>query len=450
MCRLANVLMGQCREQEIQNNPQKMMKKILLLLLLTANVVVHAQSKNDDITVSEATRIENVLASDDMRGRKAGSPDIAKAAAFIAIEFKKAGLQPLQGNSFLQPFVMVRPKLKELKYKAEGGDVDAKNIFIITPQPEIEVNEASGYEVRTIKAGGNMAMQARALNAEKKNLIVLVDPSYAPDFSRLSAFKRPMFQTPYSKIFLLATDLPKTFTVKASHDFEETHFANVVGILPGKSKKAEQVVFSSHYDHLGVGRPVGTDSIYNGANDDAAGTTAVIMLAKHFKKMGNNERTLVFAAFTAEEIGGFGSQYFSQQMNPSDVVAMFNIEMIGTESKWGTNSAYITGFEKTDMGEILQKNLQGTAFQFHPDPYPDQQLFYRSDNATLARLGVPAHTISTSKMDSEPNYHKVSDEVSTLDLENMTNIVKAIAESSKTIVSGADTPTRVKAESLQR
>src|SRR5439155_21845406 len=131
---------------------------------------------------------------------------------------------------------------------------------------------------------------------------------------------------------------------KASHSFEETHFANVVGILPGKSKKNEQVVFSSHYDHLGIGKPVATDSIYNGANDDAAGTTAIIMLAKHFKKLGNNERTLVFAAFTAEEIGGFGSQYFSQQMNPSDVVAMFNIEMIGTQSKWGTNSAYITGF----------------------------------------------------------------------------------------------------------
>jgi hypothetical protein len=96
------------------------------------------------------------------------------------------------------------------------------------------------------------------------------------------------------------------------------------------------------------------------------------------------------------------------------------------------------------MGEILQNNLKGSAFTFHPDPYPEQNLFYRSDNATLAKLGVPAHTISTSKMDSEPNYHKLSDEVSTLDLNNMAEIIKAIAVSSKTIVSGKDTPTRVK------
>jgi hypothetical protein len=128
---------------------------------------------------------------------------------------------------------------------------------------------------------------------------------------------------------------------------------------------------------------------------------------------------------------------------------MFNIEMIGTESKWGKNAAYITGFEKTDMGTILQKNLEGTGFNFYPDPYPEQQLFYRSDNATLARLGVPAHTISTSKMDSEPNYHKVSDQFETLDIGNMAMIIKSIALSSKTIVSGKDTPTRVKLEELR-
>jgi Zn-dependent M28 family amino/carboxypeptidase len=129
---------------------------------------------------------------------------------------------------------------------------------------------------------------------------------------------------------------------------------------------------------------------------------------------------------------------------------MFNIEMIGTESKWGKNSAFITGYEKTNMGELLQKNLSGTDFTFYPDPYPAQQLFYRSDNATLARLGVPAHTISTSKMDNEPNYHKASDEVSTLDLKNMNEIIKAIALSSRGIVAGRETPTRVDTSTLNK
>jgi Zn-dependent M28 family amino/carboxypeptidase len=149
-------------------------------------------------------------------------------------------------------------------------------------------------------------------------------------------------------------------------------------------------------------------------------------------------------AFTAEEVGGYGSQYFSQGLDPQKIAAMFNIEMIGTESKWGKNSAFITGFEKSSMGSILQAALKGSAFTFHPDPYPDQNLFYRSDNATLARLGVPAHTISTSKMDSEPNYHKPSDEVKTLDIENMTQIIQAIASSATSIISGRETPTRVK------
>ncbi|HEX6334337.1 MAG TPA: M28 family peptidase, partial [Flavisolibacter sp.] len=171
-----------------------------------------------------------------------------------------------------------------------------------------------------------------------------------------------------------------------------------------------------------------------------------IMLARHFAQKKNNERTLIFAAFTAEESGGFGSKYFSGQYDPGKVMAMFNIEMIGTESRWGPNSAYITGYEKSSFGRILQKNLKGTSFTFYPDPYPDESLFYRSDNATLAALGVPAHTISTAKMDAEPNYHKVSDEVTTLDIDNMTEIIRAIAASSRTIVSGTDTPTRVRKE----
>ena len=100
------------------------------------------------------------------------------------------------------------------------------------------------------------------------------------------------------------------------------------------------------------------------------------------------------------------------------------------------------------MGEILAKDLQGTEFTFYPDPYTTQNLFYRSDNATLARLGVPAHTISTSKMDSEPNYHKLTDQIETLDMDNMAMIIKAIALSSKSIVAGKETPSRVKVDEL--
>ncbi len=101
------------------------------------------------------------------------------------------------------------------------------------------------------------------------------------------------------------------------------------------------------------------------------------------------------------------------------------------------------------MGSILQKNLEGTVFHFYPDPYIKEQLFYRSDNASLAKQGVAAHTISTSKMDSEPNYHKKSDEVGTLDLKNMTEVIRAIAISSAGIVAGKETPSRVDVKELR-
>lgn len=218
---------------------------------------------------------------------------------------------------------------------------------------------------------------------------------------------------------------------------------NVAGMIPGKSKEKEFVVFSGHYDHLGIVKGDAQDSIANGADDDASGVTAMIALAKYYKRLKNNERTLVFVAFTAEEIGGFGSKHFSEKLNPDDVVAMFNIEMIGKESKFGKNTAFITGYDKSDFGQILQKNLVGTEFTFHPDPYPRQNLFYRSDNATLAALGVPAHTISTDQIDKDPFYHTVKDEYSTLDVENILSTIKAIAKSAKTIITGTDTPTRI-------
>ena len=427
------------------------MRKVFLLFLVAANVIACAQKQDEVINAKQVQRIESVLASDDMRGRRAGTPDIDKAAGFIADEFKKAGLQPLQGSGFLQTFSMLRPRMTSLKYEANDADADTKNVIVITSETDLKVNEKSGYEIQQISSGDNLFQKAQAIVRSNKNVIAFVDSSFAPNFLRLMNFKRQMFKSNNNTIFILGAGQPKTFTIKAEHTFEETRYSNVVGILPGKTRKNEYVIFSGHYDHLGVARqPVNSDSIYNGANDDAAGTTAVIMLSNYFKKQNNNERTLVFAAFTAEEVGGYGSQYFSRQFDPIQVVAMFNIEMIGTESKWGKNAAYITGFEKTNMGEILQNNLKGSAFSFYPDPYPSQNLFYRSDNATLARLGVPAHTISTAKMDGEPNYHKVTDEVSTLDRGNMAEIIKAIAISSKAIVSGTATPTRVKAEDVRQ
>jgi Peptidase family M28 len=409
-----------------------------------------AKDINAIINAKEAERIERTLSADDMQGRKTFTQGIEKAADFIASEFKASGLQTWNNSgSYRQEFAMVRPKFISASAVFDGTDVEQKSIMVITCQPELKITQASGYEKIKIKAGDNLQTEARKLVRSNKNLLVLVDKRFANSFGNLARLKSSMFKVNTSVVFVLAETNPDTWSVDAVHEISEQKMANVVGILPGKSKKDEYVIFSGHYDHLGIGKAVDGDSIYNGANDDAAGTTGVIMLAKYFAAIKNNERTIVFAAFTAEEIGGFGSQYFSRQLDADKVTAMFNIEMIGTESKWGKNSAYITGYEKTNMGEILAKDLTGTEFTFYPDPYPAQQLFYRSDNATLARLGVPAHTISTSKMDVEPHYHKLTDHIETLDMDNMAQVIKAIALSSKSIIAGKETPTRVKVEELR-
>ena len=426
------------------------MKQFFLFLGLTASIIACAQKTNDNINAKEVERIERILAADDMEGRQAGKRGSDKAAEFIATEFKKAGLQTLKSStSYLQPFKLIETKLAEIKGELDDKKFDSSKIFVLTTKQNLEVDEKSGYEYKTIPAGGNMMQAAYNIINEEKKAVVFVDESYSNIFSRLNRFVRPVFESDASTVFILSNNKPEKFKIKAKHQINEVSMANVVGVLPGKTKPNEYVIFSAHHDHLGIGKPVNGDSIFNGANDDAAGTTAVILLADYFKKLNNNQRTLVFATFTAEEIGGFGSQFFSKQFDPKQVVAMFNIEMIGTESKWGKNSAYMTGYEKTDMGKILQNNLRGTSFTFHPDPYPEQDLFYRSDNATLARLGVPAHTISTSKMDSEKYYHSVDDEIENLDLNNMAAIIKAIAESSKTIVDGKDSPSRVNTKDLR-
>jgi Zn-dependent M28 family amino/carboxypeptidase len=269
-------------------------------------------------------------------------------------------------------------------------------------------------------------------------------------FNSLKRYRQSTFPYKATIVVVLTNSDPTSYAIEYKQTVTPQPLKNVVGIIPGKKKADELVIFSGHYDHLGTKQPnKDGDSIFNGANDDAAGITAVIMLANYFAAKKDNVRTLIFAAFTGEESGGYGSRYFSQQYDPNKVMAMFNIEMIGTESKWGTNSAFITGYEKSDMGKILEKNLEKTDFKFYPDPYPTQQLFYRSDNATLARLGVPAHTISTSKMDSEKFYHTQDDEIETLDMKNMAEIIKAIALSSQTIVAGKDTPSRVDTKQLR-
>jgi len=430
-----------------------MIKKSIytLFLLLTASVAF-AQDINKIISKEYVDHLIKTLSSDEMQGRRAFTPGIDKAATFIESEFKKIGLKPLDGaTGYRQTFYKYQLTPASSQVTIDGQVMASENILVIGSNSEqLTFDQTNSDAWAKLDTSKTFQSQYRTLARGGKKQIVFVDAKFATEFKSLkNGPARPTMvdvvapEKPSAIIFILGKENASTYKVELKNNVEKMPLFNVAGIIPGKSKAKELVVFSGHYDHMGIVKAKDGDSIMNGADDDASGTSAMIALAKYYKALNNNERTLIFVAFTAEEVGGFGARYFSQQLNPDDVVAMFNIEMIGKDSKFGKNTAFITGYDKSDFGKILQKNLEGTEFTFHPDPYISQNLFYRSDNATLAALGVPAHTISTDQIDTDKHYHQVSDEYKTLDVENILSTIKAIAKSAVSIVKGIDTPSRI-------
>jgi len=248
-------------------------------------------------------------------------------------------------------------------------------------------------------------------------------------------------ESEFERIGLTKFDTLSSF--RQNFTAREMSLYNIIGVLKGKSKANEYVIISAHYDHLGVKTGNDEDLIFNGANDNASGVTAVLGLAEHYKALDINERSILFVTFTAEEMGLIGSDYFGKQILPKQVIAGINIEMIGKESPFGPKTAWITGFDRSDFGQIIQKNLLNSNYSVYADPYVDYRLFFRSDNASLARLGVPAHTFSTSPMDKDLDYHKVSDESTTLDLFTVSETIKAIATGILSIIKGEDSPSRI-------
>lgn len=428
------------------------MKRSILLTaiftLLGLNLIAQ-QSSSQIVDKNYVQRLLNTLASDEMGGRHAFSPHIAKAADFIAGEFQQIGLKPYAEENFRQTFHMNKISRTSSKVILENKEIKTDEFLIIGNNPKLEWNEKSKIALKYIRKEDDFSSIFRKLVQGNEDVIVLVDPSYASYIARFNKIysrdniigeNQPKGAT---KVFVLANDLPSTYTVICENQAEKIDFFNVAAVLPGKSKPNEYVVFSAHYDHIGIIQGDGQDSIANGADDDASGTSAMISLAKYYKERDNNERTLIFVAFTAEEVGMYGSKYFSNNINADSVVAMINIEMIGKDSKFGPNTLYLTGYDRSNLGELMQQNLKNTTFKFHPDPYPQQNLFYRSDNAVLAALGVPAHTFSTSQIDKDTYYHTVKDEVTTLDIDNITSSIEAIALGAEGIVNGKQTPSRV-------
>jgi len=218
---------------------------------------------------------------------------------------------------------------------------------------------------------------------------------------------------------------------------------NVCGIKPGKSD--DIFAFGAHYDHIGTDT-VGEDKIYNGADDDASGTSAVMALSDYYKNK-KTEQTLIFMAFDAEEVGLIGSKALVENPNFSNYLPkmklMLNLEMIGTPSAFGKGKVYMTGSDRSDLMGLINK-YSCKKFGVENDPYLSQQLFFRSDNVNFVNHKVVSHSLSSVDMENQKHYHQKNDDISIIDFDNLSNITKGIGRSVYKIMKNNENPTYIK------
>tara|TARA_R110000868_G_scaffold28633_2_gene107154 strand:+ start:3662 stop:5284 length:1623 start_codon:yes stop_codon:yes gene_type:complete len=179
-------------------------------------------------------------------------------------------------------------------------------------------------------------------------------------------------------------------SVKVMNKIKRDVSKNVVALLPGTEQKDEYIIYSAHWDHLGVGHPVNNDSIYNGAVDNASGTAALLAIAEAFKKSTPSKRSIVFIAVTAEEQGLLGSAYYSEHpiYDPKTTVA--NINMDAFESPGPMKDLTITGFGQSEMDEYAKVAAEKQGRYVIPDPEAEKGYFFRSDHFNFAKIGIPA------------------------------------------------------------
>lgn len=221
----------------------------------------------------------------------------------------------------------------------------------------------------------------------------------------------------------------------ADYDGKKIPARNVMAMLPGKNNNDSLVIFSAHYDHIGQKDDMPynkeynyKDEIYNGANDNATGVAALLELARYYKAKTNNRYSIMFVAFSGEEMGMLGSTNLMSKMNPKIIKAVINLEMLGRPVG---GKCFIASYRNRPirnlLNEYLQKNYPGVDDKFFiTDPYPDENLSSRSDHYPFARKIKNAFTIMGSSPADE-YYHSVDDEYETIDFDFLWKATKNIA-----------------------
>lgn len=219
----------------------------------------------------------------------------------------------------------------------------------------------------------------------------------------------------------------KTFRDTLSN-FNKPAF-NIVGILEGTDPvlKSEIVLLGAHYDHIGTKKPVMGDTIANGANDNASGTTTVLEIMRYFSEAKTNKRSLVFAFFSAEEKGLLGSTHLAKRLKEEgfNLYTMLNFEMVGVPMNDKDYLAYLTGYHQSNMAEVCNEYAQDKVVGYLPTA-KEFNLFMRSDNFPFHKeFNVPSQTFSTFDFTNFDHYHKVSDENSEMDFKHMAQLINA-------------------------
>jgi aminopeptidase YwaD len=397
------------------------------------------------------------LASDALNGRASGSRDEWIAATYIASQMQQWGLEPLgDDGGFVQQIPIDRPQTAAPPTLAIDGKTftHGKEMRVVV----LGAANVSGplqkfVEGTPVKAGAIVLMPTSAASfggpvaaagAAGAAGVLLLDNPKLPKPSALPspaaslvgvqspATRRPTLVALGKEAYDVAAAVSDgaTTTVAAEQkDAARSHTWNAVGRLTGSDPAAakEVILLSAHLDHIGArtNAAPGADAINNGADDDASGTIAVLELARALARGPRPKRTIVFALFGSEEVGGFGSRFFADKpvVPLAQVVANLQFEMIGRpDAKVPPHTLWLTGFDRSTLGPELAK--QGA--KLVQDPHPDQNFFERSDNIQFARRGVIAHTVSSFGLHKE--YHQPSDEIKMIDFAHMTDAIQSMLE----------------------
>jgi hypothetical protein len=400
------------------------------------------------------------------------------AAEYIAAQFRRAGIEPAGDDGYFQTatYLSARPNLEGLQFSLGDHQASAAAITIQeavatdlqnAPAYKISLSDPATLEALTAdlvsgkvllvemgRAPGEGAasfQSQRRLTSAVANLgaamVVLVRSAAMPN-SRARAQLRdaaaPGARTPILTVadpaifdaLAAAKPGPLDSTVSAhiaAPVLQPVKLRNVAGLLRGSDPKLQDtyLVLTGHYDHLGVRPNASGDSIYNGANDDASGTSSVIEIANALTATGQKpRRSILFLTVFGEESGGYGARWYtSHPIYPiAKTIADINLEHLGrTDDLEGPNVSKfnLTGFDYTDIAAAFVKAGADTGVQVVKHPTKSDTFFLRSDNATFADAGIPSTTISVSY--EFPDYHQPGDEWQKLDYENMAKVDTTIA-----------------------